>query len=535
MSKVRPRVEDSPAAVKATAGTSRPLPPPLLLPPPSRPAGRTHAGGSHQPVRVQEVQEEVDTHTSAKAAFMKVGLALGAAVAAFFVINRLQESPPREAQAVVSDTGPAMNLPALPAMPRPDNGRPSRLTDEDWGFLKSLSARLQSPQGALPTESEMSRLEDIFARSDNDPQVRAFLVGTYLLQGDRALQSGSYASLDQAVSKLKDLDDSQPQVYELETYGKARQGDWAAAEAAARKYDSLAGEKLGISMALAASLHGLGRKPEALAVLDRQVFSTCSSAASPSDVAACRSAQQLRAALAAPAEAAKEPGRTREALNVDASKVQIQSEKFDIRFDGDSQSGVARDVLFVLDRAYVRLADIYYDRPDRKIPVVLHSSQSYYTATGAPWWSGGQFSSHNGAIQIPIQGLPSTLPRQMEDVLVHELSHAFVDEMSGGLAGSDLQEGLAQYMEGKRIEQELGPAELKRLANSGQKNVLSFYMLSLAVTQQLVQSRGQGMINQLLKAMKETGSEDEGFKKVFGQPGTAIKRDILETFWRRYS
>ena len=107
--------------------------------------------------------------------------------------------------------------------------------------------------------------------------------------------------------------------------------------------------------------------------------------------------------------------------------------------------------------------------------------------------------------------------------------------MSGGRAGRDLQEGLAQYMEGKRIEEALEPAELKRLATSGQQTVMNFYMLSLVVSQQLVQSRGQGQVNDLLRAMKEAGSEEAGYQKVFGRSGAAIKRDILETFWRRYS
>ena len=31
------------------------------------------------------------------------------------------------------------------------------------------------------------------------------------------------------------------------------------------------------------------------------------------------------------------------------------------------------------------------------------------------------------------------------------------------------------------------------------------------------------------------GIKDGGFKKVFGQSGPAMKKDILETFWRRYS
>ena len=118
---------------------------------------------------------------------------------------------------------------------------------------------------------------------------------------------------------------------------------------------------------------------------------------------------------------------------------------------------------------------------------------------------------------------------------IRDRSHAFVDEMSGGLAGRDLQEGLAQYMEGKRIEQELGLAELKRLANGGGRGVMPFYLLSLAVSQQLVSSRGQGRVNELLKAMKETGSDEGGFRKVFGQSGTDMRKDILATFWRRYS
>lgn len=343
--------------------------------------------------------------------------------------------------------------------------------------------------------------------------------------------------MELTLGKMKLLNDREPQIYALETQARALQNDWSRALAAVQKYEGASGEAtVGMSYMLALSLEKLGRRPDALAVLERPVFQTCAGAIAPSDVPPCAAVRQMREVFLAPEPAAPAGAvRPREALNVDASKEQIQSNRFDVRFDGESQSGVARDVLFVLDRAYTRLTDIYYDRPTRKIPVVLHSGQDYYTKTGAPWWSGGVYDSHNGAIQIPVRGLPGTLPREMEDVLVHELSHAFVDEMSGGHASADLQEGLAQYMEGKRIEQELGLAELKRLANSNSRSVGSFYMLSLAVSEQLVRSRGQGMVNQLLKAMRETGSEDGGYRRVFGQSGTAMKKEILETFWRRYS
>ena len=64
---------------------------------------------------------------------------------------------------------------------------------------------------------------------------------------------------------------------------------------------------------------------------------------------------------------------------------------------------------------------------------------------------------------------------------------------------------------------------------------MSFYMLSLAIAQQMMHSRGQSEVNSLLKAMKEQGSEDAAYRKVFGRPKNEVHKDILETFWRRYS
>jgi hypothetical protein len=469
-------------------------------------------------------------------ALLKVGLAAALAIGGALLLWRMQASPEKTAASAWSSApgAPRASLPSAPPVKAEPEG--NGLSPEDAAFLNGIAARLNQSAGATPTEEEIDRMEKIFASRAEDARIKNLLLGAYMRRAEHDLQLGSFALVDQSLEKMKRLDDQQPQVYAFETHERTVQSDWAAAVAAAQKYESLSGEATPMmSAVLAQALAKLDRKGDALAVLDRPVFQVCASATTPDDVSACRAAESMRQALRASPEPSGPAARVRAALNVDPSKQIIQSERFDIRFDGESQSGVARDVLFVLDRAYTRLADIYYDRPTRKIPVVLHSGQDYYTKTGAPWWSGGVYDSHDGAIQIPVRGLPSTLPREMEDVLVHELSHAFVDEMSGGFAGRDLQEGLAQYMEGKRIEQELGLPELKRLANSSRQSVMSFYMLSLAVSQQLVQSRGQGRVNDLLKAMKETGSEDGGFRKVFGQTGTDIRKDILDTFWRRYS
>ena len=529
ISKVRPKGDAasmSPGPVAPQKG--RPLPPPLPLPPTRTTVRPTLASPG-------PAESEADAHASGGSAMLKIGLATAAAIGALFVLNRAPSTPAPSAL-----TAPAQA--SLPEPPRPaevSTKDAPTLTAEDVAFLNALSSRLQKSPDAAPTEAEIERVERLRSANPQSAPLKELLMGVYFRRTDHDLRLGSFALVDQTLGKMKMVDDQQAQVYAVEASVRAQQSDWEGTLAAVEKYESLSGDAtLAMSYNLAVALGRLNRRPDALAVLDRPIFQTCATASSPNDRSVCMAVRQMKEAFeqtAAGSGQGPSEERPRAALNVDASKEQIQSEKFDVRFDGENQSGVARDVLFVLDRAYTRLADIYYDRPARKIPVVLHSSQDYFTQTGAPWWSGGVYSSHNGAIQIPIRGLPSTLPRQMEDVLVHELSHAFVDEMSGGFAGRALQEGLAQYMEGKRVEQELSAAELKRLANSSGGGVGSFYMLSLAISEQLVQSRGQGMVNQLLKAMKEAGSEDGGFKKVFGQSGTAMKKDILETFWRRYS
>jgi hypothetical protein len=529
LSKVRPRPDGNGAL---PPGSTPPVLPRIASPikPPPRASLRPFSVNRPASSGLEPIPD--GGHTSPSTALRNVVITGVVSLLAIYSLTQLAGTRPSKD---VVTSPPAPRAQETPKAPPPVPKAIGDLTPEDHTFLNALWERVTQPSAPALSDADIARLDEILIRGGSDSKLRDFAFGVYAHQATHALEAGSFASLDDSVAKMKRLDARHPRSYELEAYGRARQGDWTGAEAAARTYESLAGETIGVATTLALSLQSQGRGAEALAVLDRPLYAACPKPASRFEADACETARGLRRTLSPAPEHIPETTRTRAALDVSPSKDQIQSERFDVRFDGDTQMGVARDVLFVLDRAYTRLADIYYERPARKIPVVLHSARDYYSATGAPFWSGGQFSSHTGAIQIPIRGLPSTLPREMEDVLVHELSHAFVDEMSGGYAGRDLQEGLAQFVSGKRIESELTLPELKRLANSRGQDVMNFYMLSLAVTQHLVQSRGQGRVNDLLKAMKEAGSEDRGFVKVFGQSALAMKQDILETFWRRYS
>jgi len=148
---------------------------------------------------------------------------------------------------------------------------------------------------------------------------------------------------------------------------------------------------------------------------------------------------------------------------------------------------------------------------------VLFSEQSYYDATGAPYWSGGQYSHFDGRITLPIGGLTSALTPNLDQLLIHEVGHAFIADLSRGVAPRDVHEGMAQYLEGKRVESELGPDGLTALSEGRLPGVAGFYYSALAFVEQLQAERGQGGFNELLRAMGETGSVDEGFRRAYGR------------------
>jgi tetratricopeptide (TPR) repeat protein len=193
---------------------------------------------------------------------------------------------------------------------------------------------------------------------------------------------------------------------------------------------------------------------------------------------------------------------------------------FNVRYDGGSHEEVGREILRALERHFATLARTFDHQPGTTVPVVLFAQQSFFDATGAPFWSGGQYSHFDGRITIPIGGLTSALTPTLDDVLIHELTHAFVADLSRGVAPRDVQEGLAQYVEGKRVETELGPAGLQALSEGRLTEVWQFYYAALAFMEQLEAERGQGGINEMLRVMGETGSVDEGFRRVYGRDHT---------------
>src|SRR5258707_15353917 len=84
--------------------------------------------------------------------------------------------------------------------------------------------------------------------------------------------------------------------------------------------------------------------------------------------------------------------------------------------------------------------------PPEPIGVILYTRQAFADITRAPGWAG---ALNDGRIRVPVQGLTQLTP-ELSRVLKHELTHSFVRQKTHPAAPTWLQEGLAQWMEGKR-------------------------------------------------------------------------------------
>jgi tetratricopeptide (TPR) repeat protein len=367
------------------------------------------------------------------------------------------------------------------------------MSDEDRAKADAIVHRMPGVSYA-----DISVAEQLFARHPDE--LRGLLEVTLLNVADgerrRRRFADATALLQRAVTV--ETERARPALLLMGTLTEA--GDWAGAEAAART--ALAREPQN-----ADAWHGLGY---ALMRQDRNKDA----------------AEALRTALEIRPDSTSQAllDRVAKGMEDERGMTEQQLSHFHVRYDGEAHDDVGREILRALERHYATLVSALDHQPQVTIPVVLFSRESYNSASGAPSWSGGVYDSLDGRIRVPIQGLTRSLTPDMDRTLLHELTHAFVADRTRGIAPRDIQEGLAQYMEGERVTERLTPEQLALLADGRAGGVMGFYLYALSFVEYLVATRGMGGMNDLLRAMGETGSVDEAFRQVHGQDYKATRR-----------
>jgi len=186
----------------------------------------------------------------------------------------------------------------------------------------------------------------------------------------------------------------------------------------------------------------------------------------------------------------------------------LEGNDFEVFYDPGVPLDAVESTLQFLDDRRNELA-AFFESPLAASPVViLYQGRRYFSWMDTPDWVGGVY---DGRIHVP---LPPDGPEaeSYRGLLSHELAHAFITEMSRGRAPGWLQEGIAEYVEGKRIP----PAEAaKSLAvipldsvaelsssftqRTDRERARAAYRLALFCVQELVRAHGPGTASCLLR------------------------------------
>lgn len=222
-----------------------------------------------------------------------------------------------------------------------------------------------------------------------------------------------------------------------------------------------------------------------------------------------------------------------------------ESAHFQLKYNGTAEPALAHEVLHVLETHYTAIESELNYTPPESIGVVLYTQQAFADITRAPGWVG---ALNDGRIRVPVQGLTS-VDSELSRILKHELTHSFIQQKTRGRAPTWIQEGVAQWMEGKRSEENAAvllqvydagqAAPLERLEGSWMGlsgNVAQYaYAWSLANTEYIVESDGMGDVDRILDHIAAGGSTEDAVREVLHDDYNDLMHSTAEYLKKNYS
>jgi hypothetical protein len=136
-------------------------------------------------------------------------------------------------------------------------------------------------------------------------------------------------------------------------------------------------------------------------------------------------------------------------LETESEFHRVQSQHFELAYEVWREGLLDRtaDLLDALELHYVDLAAVFGVRPAEqgrpRIPVSLYRPKEFSRITGLAEWAG---ASYDGVIRAPVAE-ERAIGAALDELLRHELIHAFVREAGGREVPGWLNEGLAQWLQ----------------------------------------------------------------------------------------
>jgi tetratricopeptide (TPR) repeat protein len=217
---------------------------------------------------------------------------------------------------------------------------------------------------------------------------------------------------------------------------------------------------------------------------------------------------------------------------------------FALKYSGTATPELARAILRVLEDDFRDLESQLDYTPREQISVILYTEDAFADITRAPGWVG---ALNDGRIRVPVRGLAG-MSSDLARVLKHELTHSFVGQKSRGRAPTWLQEGIAQWMEGRRSGG--NAAALVETAGQGQTLRLELledpwmglsggqaafaYAYALAAVESIIQSGGVSDISRLLDRISAAPSTEAALRETLHSDYSDLDQQTIAYLRKEY-
>ncbi len=217
---------------------------------------------------------------------------------------------------------------------------------------------------------------------------------------------------------------------------------------------------------------------------------------------------------------------------------------FDVRYDGAENMGAGFFVVQLLEDAYQRIGAQLNYYPSENITTILYSDADFHEVTQSPDWALGVY---DGKIRIPIGGLQEKTAA-LEEVVLHEYTHALIHQQTGGKCPAWLNEGLAQYFAGEsdaRHEQNIrellqgaSVPPLRQLEASfldlNARAASRAYTVSYTLVDYIIEEHGVYAVQRLLSEVARDGEAEAALITALGMDYGGIQDEWLAYLARKY-
>lgn len=211
---------------------------------------------------------------------------------------------------------------------------------------------------------------------------------------------------------------------------------------------------------------------------------------------------------------------------------------FTVKYEGGENILTGYLIGMLLEEAYMKVGADFGFYPTDRIDALLYTADTFRDVTRSPSWAG---AIYDGRIKLPAGGIHEKTA-ELEKVIFHEYTHAVVHRLSGGRAPVWLNEGLAQYEEG-RSSSEYSDL-LRKIAESNRVDLRVFersfmgfnaagaslaYLISLSATEYIIKEYGLTSLSRILEGLKSGMTMDTAVSTAL----YGISYGDLESGWLR--